>query len=103
MAAIKPIEFGKNLRPSTVDALNKINEIIAVVNGLNPGDISQLLSDVSSLKSQMTTAKGNITLLQSSVSTAETNIEALTSSVNSNTSDLDDVKLTLYSPLKSNE
>ena len=37
--AITPIEFGKNLRPSTVDALNKINEPITAVNQLQPSEI----------------------------------------------------------------
>ena len=87
--AINPIEFGKNLRPSTVDALNKINEIITAVNQLQPSEIEQLQTDVSTLQSQMSTANGNISTLQSSVS--------------DNTGDINDIKTTLYTPLESSE
>ena len=87
--AITSIEFGKNLRPSTVDALNKINEVIAALNQLQPSEIDQLQSDVSTLKSQMSTANGNISTLKSGVT--------------ANTDDITNIKKTLYTPLKSDE
>ena len=86
---ITPIEFGKNLRPSTVDALNKINEVIAAVNQLQPSEIDQLQSDVSTLQTQMSTANGNISTLQSGVT--------------ANTKDITNIKTTLYTPLESEE
>lgn len=94
--AIEPIAFGKNLRPSTVDVMNKLNEVIASVNQLDPSNIDQIERDVSTLKTQMSTAQGNITTLQSQVSTANGNISTLTS-------DVDDIKITLYTPLSSTE
>ena len=87
--AITPIEFGKNLRPSTVDALNKINEMITALNQLQPSEIDQLQSDVSTLKSQMSTANENISTLQSGVT--------------ANTEDINNIKTTLYTPLESTE
>lgn len=101
--AITPIEFGKNLRPSTVDALNKINEIVTIVNKLNPSDISQLTTDVSTLKSQMSTAQGDISKAQNDISTANNDIAALEGTVNGHTSDLNNIKTTLYTPLQSDE
>lgn len=53
MATIEAIEFGKNLRPSTVECINKINEIVTAVNALSPDSIETLKSDVTNLKSQM--------------------------------------------------
>lgn len=94
--AITPIEFGKNLRPSTVDAMNKINEIIAQVNELDPGNISQLTSDVSTLKTQMSTANSNISTLQ-------TNYSSMNGTLTETQQDVDDIKVTLYTPLSTSE
>lgn len=101
--AITSIEFGKNLRPSTVDALNKINEVITAVNQLQPSEIKQLQEDVSTLKTQMSTANGNITTLQGQMSTANGSISTLQSGVSTNTVDISDIKTTLYTPLESEE
>lgn len=100
---ITPIEFGKNLRPSTVDALNKINEVIAALNQLQPSEIDQLQSNVSTLQTQMSTANGNISTLQSQMSTANGNISTLQSGVTANTEDITNIKTTLYTPLESEE
>ena len=101
--AITPIEFGKNLRPSTVDALNKINEVITAVNQLQPSEINQIQEDVSTLKMQMSTANGNISTLQGQMSTANGNISTLQSGVSTNTEDISNIKTTLYTPLESGE
>lgn len=101
--AISPIEFGKNLRPSTVDAMNKINEVVSIVNSLDPDGIAQIKEDVSTLQTQMQTANGNISTLQGSVSANTSNISKITESVNANTQDLENIKTTLYTPLESKE
>lgn len=101
--AITPIEFGKNLRPSTVDVMNKLNEVITAVNGLDPSDIQQIESDVSTLKTQMSTANSNITALQGTTQTNTQNISTLTTAVGENTNDINDVKTTLYTPLEAVE
>lgn len=101
--AIAPIEFGKNLRPSTVDVMNKVNEIITTVNNLDPSDIQQIESDVASLKTQISTANGNITALQETTNTNTQNISTLTTTVSENTGDINDIKTTLYTPLEADE
>lgn len=70
--ALTKLEFGSTLRPSTVSAINKINEIIDTVNGLSGTELSGIQSDVSTLKSNVQT-------------------------------DIDKIKVTLYTPLKSDE
>lgn len=103
MASIHPIEFGKNLRPSTVDALNKINEIITVVNELNPDNIEQLTADVAALTIDVERLESSVSQLTSSVGTNASNIAALTSATNANTEDVEAIKLTLYTPLEEGE
>lgn len=94
--AITPIEFGKNLRPSTVDALNKINEIVAAVNALDPESIEKLEQTVS-------TQGQSISTLQTQMSSANSSIESLQTKQEEHTSDIDDIKVTLYTPLINNE
>lgn len=92
--AIAELEFGKTLRPSTVELINKMNETIAAVNALNPAAMEQLTSDVAALK---TTTSG----LTTKVKTNADNITALTQTQTSHTQDIDKMKVTLYTPLTS--
>jgi hypothetical protein len=92
--AIAALEFGKTLRPSTVELINKINETIAAVNALNPAAVEQLTSDVAALK---TTTSG----LTTKITTNTNNIAALTQTQTSHTQDIDKMKVTLYTPLAS--
>lgn len=93
MADIANLPFGKNLRPSTVDAMNKINEIIGVVNTLQNSDSAQR---ITALETRVTTAEGRIT-------TNAGNITTLQGDVAENSDDISDIKTTLYTPLASNE
>lgn len=93
MTTISKLEFGKNLRPSTVDTMNKINEIIGVVNGL---DAATVTTDINTLKSNVTTLQGQMT-------TANTNIATNTSNISTLDNDMKKVKVTLYTPLSSND
>lgn len=90
--AIASLEFGKTLRPSTVELINKMNETIAAVNALNPAAVEQLTQDVATLK---TTTSG----LTTKVTTNTNNITALTQTQTSHTQDIDKMKVTLYTPL----
>lgn len=92
--AIAALEFGKTLRPSTVELINKINETIAAVNALNPAAVEQLAQDVTSLK---TTTNG----LTTKVNTNTESIATLTQTQTSHTQDIDKMKVTLYTPLAS--
>lgn len=90
--AIAALEFGKTLRPSTVELINKINETIAAVNALNPTAVEQLTTDVAALK---TTTSG----LTEKVTTNTNSITALQKTQTSHTQDIDKMKVTLYTPL----
>lgn len=91
---IAALEFGKNLRPSTVELINKMNETIAAVNALNPAAVEQLAQDVATLK---TTTSG----LTTKVTTNTNSITTLTQTQTLHTQDIDKMKVTLYTPLAS--
>jgi outer membrane murein-binding lipoprotein Lpp len=93
---IDKLSFGKNLRPSTVDTMNKLNEVIAVVNDISGSGIDTLKTDVATLKSNMTTA-------QAQIATANENIANNATSISNNTTDINAIKVTLYTPLDSSE
>lgn len=92
--AIAALEFGKTLRPSTVELINKMNETIAAVNELNPAAVEQLTQEVATLK---TTTSG----LTTKVTTNTEDIATLTQTQTSHTQDIDKMKVTLYTPLAS--
>lgn len=94
--AIAALEFGKTLRPSTVELINKMNETIAAVNALNPAAVEQLTQDVATLKS---TTNG----LTTKVTTNTNSIATLTQTQTSHTQDIDKMKVTLYTPLASSD
>lgn len=91
--SIDKIAFGKQLRPSTVDSLNKINEIIDAVNGMTSTDyqaeIDQINSKIGTLTTRVDTATSDITSIKSTNETQQ--------------SDIDDIKVTLYTPLEQDE
>lgn len=90
--AIAALEFGKTLRPSTVQLINKMNETIAAVNALNPAAVEQLTQDVAALKA---TTSG----LTTKVTTNTNSIATLKQTQTSHTQDIDKMKVTLYTPL----
>lgn len=90
--AITALEFGKTLRPTTVELVTKLNETIAAVNALNPAAVTQLSKDVQALKTTTTD-------LTSKVTTNTGNITAITQTQTSHTQDIDKMKVTLYTPL----
>lgn len=90
--AIAQIEFGKNLRPTTVDLVKKVNETITAVNGLNPTEIEQLITDVNTLKQSTSET-------DKKVQENKTNIASLQATQQKHTTDIDKMKVTLYTPL----
>lgn len=92
--AIAALKFGKTLRPSTVELINKMNETISAVNALNPAAVEQLTQDIASLK----TTTSNLT---TKVTNNTSNIATLTQTQTSHTQDIDKMKVTLYTPLAS--
>lgn len=96
MSAIEAIKFGKNLRPTTVEAINKINELIKAVNQFNSAGIDTLRTDVDNLKTAVTTHT-------SQIDTAKSNINELKQTASAHTTDIDKIKVTLYTPLVEND
>lgn len=89
---ISLIEFGQNLRPTTVAVVKKVNEVIGAVNALDPSSISQLTKDVESLKTSTSATAQK-------VAANETSITKLQTTQAQHTTDIDKVKITLYTPL----
>lgn len=89
---ISRIEFGQNLRPTTVSVVKKVNEVISAVNALNPNSISQLTKDVESLKTSTAATDRKVTANEASITKLQTTQAQ-------HTTDLDKVKVTLYTPL----
>lgn len=96
MPDIATIKFGKNLRPTTVESVNKINELIAAVNKLDPDAITSLNTEVSNLKN---TVGSHTTQIQ----TASSDISNLKTTTDKHTTDIDKIKVTLYTPLATDE
>lgn len=89
---ISLIEFGQNLRPTTVSVVKKVNEVIGAVNALNPNSISQLTKDVESLKTSAAATDRKVAANEASIKTLQ-NTQA------QHTTDIDKIKVTLYTPL----
>lgn len=89
---ISLIEFGQNLRPTTVSVVKKVNEVIGAVNALNPNSISQLTNDVESLKTSTAATEKKVT-------TNTASITKLQGTQEQHTTDIDKIKITLYTPL----
>ena len=96
MANIDPVAFGANLRPSTVTLIKKVNELVTAVNEVDPSSIGTLKETVNGLST-------NVTTLQSQMVTANSNIAQNTSGVADLNTDMDKVKVTLYTPLTETE
>ena len=94
--AITPIEYGKNLRPSVVTNIKKINELVAVVNEIDPDSMSGLKDDVNSLKSNMSQAQADIL-------SNKTSINEMSSTLATALQDISKIKTTLYTPLEETE
>lgn len=94
--AIDPMNKQKAVRGSLIDAVDKINEIITAVNALNPASIAQMQQDIAALQQADITTGGRIDALITRVTATETVNTA-------QQSDIDAVKITLYTPLSSGE
>lgn len=94
--AIKPIEFGKNLRPSTVEAIKKINELVTSVNNIDVSAIKKLVTDLNNL--QATVASHT-----ASINSNTAGLNAVKNTQASHTTDIDKIKVTLYTPLSAED
>ena len=54
---IEAVTYGKELRESVEECMNKLDQVIHTVNGINVPDVSQLTDDVATLKTDMDKVK----------------------------------------------
>lgn len=54
---IEAVTYGKQLRESVEECMKKLDQVISTVNGLNIPDVSQLNTDVATLKTDMNKVK----------------------------------------------
>jgi hypothetical protein len=54
---IEAVTYGKELRESVKECMKKLDQVISAFNGLNIPDVSQLTSDVATLKTDMDKVK----------------------------------------------
>ena len=54
---IEAVTYAKELRESVEECMKKLDQVISTVNGLNVPDVSQLTSDVATLKTDMDKVK----------------------------------------------
>lgn len=54
---IEAVTYGKELRESVEECMKKLDQVISTVNGLNIPDVSQLNTDVATLKTDMNKVK----------------------------------------------
>ena len=54
---IEAVTYGKELRESVEECMMKLDQVISTINGLTIPDVSQLTSDVATLKTDMNKVK----------------------------------------------
>lgn len=54
---IEAVIYGKQLRESVEECMKKLDQVISTVNGINVPDVSQLTTDVATLKTDMNKVK----------------------------------------------
>ena len=94
--AIESIAFGANLRPSTVSLIKKMNEVINFVNRLDPAEIETLQTQIQTLTTKTDATDTRVSTIANRVSDVET-------ANTSQQTDIDAIKVTLYTPLTDSE
>lgn len=54
---IEAVTYGKELRQSVEECMNKLDQVISTINGINVPDVSKLTADVATLKTDMNKVK----------------------------------------------
>jgi archaellum component FlaC len=93
--AISPMTKDKVMRPSLIDSVDKINEIIVAVNLLDPAEIDAIESRVDALETAVTSINTRLDNIAQSLVTINASIATMSS-------DIDNIKVTLYTPLSGN-
>lgn len=90
--AIEPMGKDKVMRPSLIDAVDKINEIAAAVNLLDPTEIDAIETRVGTLET-------SVSGLSTRIDNISTQLATIQQTLTAQQSDIDNIKLTLYTPL----
>lgn len=90
--SIEKLSKNKVMRPSLIDSVDKVNEVIDAVNLVDPTQIQTLQNDVESLQ----TSVADLNTRVGNISTTLTNILSVQATQQQ---DIDDIKVTLYTPL----
>ncbi len=90
--AIEPMGKDKVMRPSLIDAVDKINEIATAVNLLDPTEIDAIEARVDSLEA-------SVSGLSTRIDNMSTTLSQIQQTLTTHQSDIDNIKLTLYTPL----
>lgn len=56
-SSIEAVKYGKELRESVEECMKKLDQVISTVNGIKVPDVSQLTTDVATLKTDMNKVK----------------------------------------------
>ena len=54
---IEAVTYGQKLRESVEECMKKLDQVISTVNGIHVPDVSQLTTDVATLKTDMDKVK----------------------------------------------
>ena len=54
---IEAVTYGKELRESVEECMKKLDQVISTFNGINVPDVSHLIADVATLKTDMDKVK----------------------------------------------
>ena len=82
----------KVMRPSLIDSVDKINEIIVAVNLLDP-------EEIDALEEELATVETSLTNLTARVDAMATTLTTIQSTISTMQTDIDNIKITLYTPL----
>ena len=90
--AIEPRGKDKVMRPSLIDAVDKINELATAVNLLSPTEIDAIDTRVDALETSVSGISTRIDNISTQLATIQQTLTA-------HQSDIENIKLTLYTPL----
>lgn len=89
---VSEVSLNQTMRPGEISAINALNEVIRLVNGL---DLTGVNTRLTGLESRMTTAESDIVTNATNIATNANDIDTLET-------DMTNVKATLYTPLNQN-
>lgn len=56
-SGIEAVTYGKQLRESVEECMKKLDQVISTISGIDVPDVSQLTTDVATLKTDMNKVK----------------------------------------------